>query len=118
MNSATQKSDDDNQQSAELSDKIRIKLKAYDHRILDQSVKEIIETAERTGAEVVGPIPLPTERKDFTVLRSTFVHKKSRDQYEMRIHKRLIELEEPTQETINSLSSLSLPAGVSIEIKM
>ena len=98
--------------------RIRIRLKAYDHRILDQSSRQIVETAERTGAKVIGPIPLPIERKDITVLRSTFVHKNSRDQYEMRIHKRLIDIVEPTSQTIDSLTNISLPAGVSIEVKM
>ena len=98
--------------------RIRIRLKAYDHRILDKSARLIIETAERTGAVVLGPIPLPTEKKIYTVLKSTFVHKDSRDQFEMRIHKRLIEIVEPTPKTIDSLTNLSLPAGVSIEVKM
>ena len=98
--------------------RIRIRLKAYDHRILDKSARMIIETAERTGAVILGPIPLPTEKKVYTVLKSTFVHKDSRDQFEMRVHKRLIEIVEPTPKTIDSLTSLSLPAGVSIEVKM
>lgn len=98
--------------------RIRIRLKAYDHRILDKSAHLIIETAERTGAVVLGPIPLPTEKKIYTVLKSTFVHKDSRDQFEMRIHKRLIEIVDPTPKTIDSLTNLSLPAGVSIEVKM
>ncbi|OGB73414.1 30S ribosomal protein S10 [candidate division Kazan bacterium RIFCSPHIGHO2_01_FULL_44_14] len=98
--------------------RIRIRLKAYDHRILDRSARLIIETAERTGAIVLGPIPLPTEKKIYTVLKSTFVHKDSRDQFEMRIHKRLIEIMDPTPKTIDALTNLSLPAGVSIEVKM
>ncbi len=98
--------------------RIRIRLKGYDHRILDKSSRLIIETAERTGAVVLGPIPLPTEKKIYTVLKSTFVHKDSRDQFEMRIHKRLIEIVDPTPKTIDSLTNLSLPAGVSIEVKM
>jgi len=98
--------------------RIRIRLKAYDHRILDRSARLIIETAERTGAVVLGPIPLPTEKKIYTVLKSTFVHKDSRDQFEMRIHKRLIEIMDPTPKTIDALTNLSLPAGVSIEVKM
>lgn len=98
--------------------RIRIRLRAYDHRILDRSARLIIETAERTGAVVLGPIPLPTEKKVYTVLKSTFVHKDSRDQFEMRIHKRLIEIVDPTPKTIDSLTNLSLPAGVSIEVKM
>jgi len=98
--------------------RIRIRLKAYDHRILDRSARLIIETAERTGAVVLGPIPLPTDKKIYTVLKSTFVHKDSRDQFEMRIHRRLIEIVDPTAKTIDSLTNLSLPAGVSIEVKM
>jgi len=98
--------------------RIRIRLKAYDHRVIDQSAKLIIETAERTGANVIGPIPLPTEKKVYTVLKSTFVHKDSREQFEMRIHKRLIEITDPRPKTIDALTNLSLPAGVSIEVKM
>lgn len=106
------------QKSKDAKQRIRIRLKAYDHRILDKSTRLIIETAERTGAIVSGPIPLPTERKIYTVLKSTFVHKDSRDQFEMRIHKRLIEITDPTPKTIDSLTNLNLPAGVSIEVKM
>ncbi|MEA1909443.1 MAG: 30S ribosomal protein S10 [Patescibacteria group bacterium] len=98
--------------------RIRIRLKAYDHRIIDQSTKLIMETAERTGANVIGPIPLPTEKKKYTVNRSTFVHKDSREQFEMRIHKRLIEITDPRPKTIDALTNLNLPAGVSIEVKM
>jgi len=98
--------------------KIRIRLKAYDYRIIDKSAKHIIETAERTGAKVVGPIPLPSERKVTTLLRSPHVDKDSREQFEMRIHKRLIDVVEPSSGTIDSLMSLDLPAGVDIEIKM
>ena len=102
----------------ETRQRIRIRLKAYDHRILDKSSRLIIDTAERTGAIVLGPIPLPTEKKIYTVLKSTFVHKDARDQFEMRIHKRLIEIVDPTPKTIDALTSLSLPAGVNIEVKM
>lgn len=102
----------------EIKQRIRIKIKAFDHKIIDQSTRTIIETAERTGAQISGPIPLPTEIKKFTVNRSTFVHKDSREQYEMRIHKRLIDILEPTPKTIDALTSLSLPAGVDVEIKM
>jgi small subunit ribosomal protein S10 len=111
---------DSKKKSEVKSDKqrIRIRLKAYDHRILDRSARLIIETAERTGAIVLGPIPLPTDKKIYTVLKSTFVHKDSRDQFEMRIHRRLIEIVDPTPKTIDSLTNLSLPAGVSIEVKM
>ena len=98
--------------------RIRIKIKAYDHKIIDQSVKTIIDTALRSGAKVVGPVPLPTEKSKYTVLRSTFVHKNSRDQFEMRVHKRLIDIVEPAAKTIDALTNLNLPAGVDIEIKM
>ena len=102
----------------ENQSRIRIKIKAYDHKIIDQSVKTIIDTALRSGAKVVGPVPLPTEKTKYTVLRSTFVHKNSRDQFEMRVHKRLIDIIEPTAKTIDALTSLNLPAGVDVEIKM
>lgn len=102
----------------ETKQRIRIKIRAYDHKIIDQSARQILETAERTGATVLGPIPLPTEKRKYTVNRSTFVHKDSREQYEMRTHKRLIEIVEPTPKTIDALTSLSLPAGVDVEIKM
>jgi len=102
----------------EAYQRIRIKIRAYDHKIIDKSARTILETAQRTGAKVVGPVPLPTEKKKYTVLKSTFVHKDSRDQYEMRIHKRLIDIINPTPETVDSLMSLNLPAGVDVEIKM
>ncbi|MEE8302264.1 MAG: 30S ribosomal protein S10 [Candidatus Tectomicrobia bacterium] len=98
--------------------KIRIRLKAYDHRILDQSVSEIVETATRTGARVAGPIPLPTVLNKFTVLRSPHVDKKSREQFEIRTHKRLLDIMEPTPETIDALMKLDLSAGVDVEIKL
>ena len=98
--------------------RIRIKIKAYDHKVIDQSTKTIIETAKRTGATVIGPIPLPTEKKKYTVMSSTFVHKDAREQYEMRTHKRLLDIIEPTSQTVDSLMNLNLPAGVDIEIKM
>jgi len=98
--------------------KIRIKIQSYDHKIIDDSARLIIETAERTGAIVAGPIPLPTKIEKFTVNRSTFVHKNARDQFEMRTHKRLIDITESTPKTVDSLTNLSLPAGVDIEIKM
>jgi small subunit ribosomal protein S10 len=97
---------------------IRIRLSAFDHRVLDEAAAKIIDTAERSGAVVHGPIPLPTKIRKFTVNKSTFVHKNSRDQYEMRIHRRLIDLTETTFKTVESLQSLSLPSGVDIEIKM
>src|SRR3990167_2637605 len=102
----------------ESKQKIRIKIRAYDHKIIDQSTRTIMETAERTGAKVLGPIPLPTEKKKYTVIRSSFVHKDSRDQYEMRIHKRLLDIIDPTPKTVDSLTNLNLPAGVDVEIKM
>jgi len=98
--------------------KIRIKIRAFDHKIIDQSTKTIINTAQRSGAQVFGPIPLPTEIRKYTVNRSTFVHKDARDQYEMRTHKRLIDIVEPSAKTIEDLTNLSLPAGVDVEIKM
>lgn len=97
--------------------KIRIKLKAYDHRILDQSVEEIVETAKRTGAVVLGPIPLPTKREDYTVLRSPHIDKKSREQFQIKTHKRLLDIVNPTAKTIDALKKLDLPAGVDVEIK-
>lgn len=97
--------------------RIRIKLKAYDHRVLDQSTQEIVETIMRTGAKVSGPIPLPTSKKIYTVLRSTHVNKKSREQFMTATHKRIVELTQPTAKTIDALRKLNLPAGVSVEIK-
>ena len=98
--------------------RIRIRLKAYDHKVIDQAAKQIIDTALRTGATLSGPIPLPTERNSFTVIKSPHVYKKGREQFEMRIHKRLIDVYDPTPKTIDSLTSLSLPAGCDVEIKM
>src|SRR5213594_574765 len=98
-------------------DKIRIRLKAYDHRILDQSTREIVETAKRTGADVAGPIPFPTTINRWTVLRSPHVDKKSREQFEMRTHKRLIDILEPTPDTVDALMKLDLPPGVDVEIE-
>lgn len=98
--------------------RIRIRLKAFDHRILDQSAAQIVETAERTGANVVGPLPLPTRIKRWTVIRSPHVDKDSREQFEMRVHKRLIDILEPTSKTVDALTRLNLPAGVDIEIKL
>jgi small subunit ribosomal protein S10 len=97
--------------------KIRIRLKAYDHRVLDQSVRQIVDTAERTGAMVVGPVPLPTRIEKFTVIRSPFIDKDSREQFEIRTHKRLIDVVEPSSKTIDALVRLNLPAGVDVEIK-
>jgi small subunit ribosomal protein S10 len=100
------------------SQKIRIRLKAYDHRLLDQSTKEIVDTAKRTGARIAGPIPLPTAINKFCVLRSPHVDKKSREQFEIRTHKRLLDILEPTQQTIDALMKLDLAAGVDVEIKL
>lgn len=108
----------DHQEAEDFKQKIRIKIKAFDHKIIDQSTKTIIDTAQRSGAQIFGPIPLPTEKKKYTVNRSTFVHKDARDQYEMRTHKRLIDIIEPTPKTVEDLTNLSLPAGVDVEIKM
>src|SRR6059036_1614361 len=100
-----------------LRERIRIRLKAYDYRVLDQSTSEIVETAKRTGANVAGPIPLPTVKNKYTVLRSPHADKKSREQFEIRTHKRLLDILEPTSKTIEDLTKLDLPAGVDIEIK-
>ena len=102
----------------DVKQRIRIKIRAYDHKVIDTATQTIIKTAERSGAEVLGPGPLPTEIRRFTVNRSTFIDKQSRDQYEMRVHKRLIDIVNPTERTIDALMSLNLPAGVDIEIKM
>lgn len=98
--------------------RIRIKINAYDHKIVDQSVRSIVEVAERTGANVVGPVPLPTAKTKITVNRSTFVHKDAREQYEVRVHKRLIDIINPNPKTVDNLMNLNLPAGVNVEIKM
>ncbi len=111
----TEKSGNNNN---DFKQKIRIKIKAFDHKIIDQSTKTIIDTAERSGAQIFGPIPLPVEKRKYTVNRSTFVHKKAKDQYEMRIHKRLVDIVEPSAKTIEDLTNLNLPAGVDVEIKM
>ncbi len=100
-----------------MTQKIRIKLKAYDHRLLDQAVVEIVDTARRTGARISGPVPLPTKREIYTVLRSPVIDKKSREQFDLSTHKRLIDIFEPTSKTIDSLRKLNLPAGVDVEIK-
>ena len=100
-----------------LKDRIRIRLKAYDHRVLDQSTSEIVETAKRTGADVNGPMPLPTAIRRYTVLRSPHVDKKSREQFEVRTHKRMLDILNPTPMTMDALKKLNLPAGVDVEIK-
>jgi small subunit ribosomal protein S10 len=96
--------------------KIRIKLKAYDHKLIDQSAKQIMDAVERDGAKVAGPTPLPTAKKKYTVNRSTFVHKNARDQYEIRVHKRLIDIVQATPRTVDTLMSLNLPAGVDVSM--
>jgi len=98
--------------------RIRIRLKAYDHRVLDQSAQRIVETAERTGAKVVGPVPMPTKLERFTVRRSTFIDKDSHEHFEIRTHKRLIDVVDPDSKTIDTLMRLNLPAGVDVEIKL
>lgn len=103
---------------APIKQRIRIRLKAYDHKVIDQSAKQIVDTAIRTGANIIGPVPLPTRRSMFTVVKSPHVYKKGREQFEMRVHKRLIDVLEPTPKTIDSLMNLSLPAGCDAEIKM
>lgn len=98
--------------------KIRIRLKAYDHRVLDESAMQILDAAEKTGASVAGPIPLPTEIRKYTVIRSPFVHKDGREQFEMRTHKRIIDIIEPTGRTVDTLMRLQLSSGVDVEIKL
>jgi len=101
-----------------VKQKLKIKLKAYDHKVLDSCCRQIVETALRYGVKIVGPVPLPTEIHKYTVNRATFIHKDSREQFEVRIHKRLIEVTSPTSRFIDGLMNLSLPAGVDIEIKI
>ena len=101
-----------------MDERIRIRLEGYDHRVLDKSAREIVETAKKTGSRVSGPIPLPTRMERYTVLRSPHVDKKSREQFEIRTHKRLIEIAEPTAKTVDALNRLSMPAGVQIRIKL
>jgi small subunit ribosomal protein S10 len=102
----------------EVKPKLRIKLRAYDHKVIDSSAKQIVEVANRFGIKVLGPIPLPTETHKYTVNRSTFVYKDSREQFEIRVHKRLIDVLEPNMKVIEALRNLNLPSGVNIEIKM
>jgi small subunit ribosomal protein S10 len=106
------------EEEKEIKQKIRIKIKAFDHKIIDKSTKTIIDTVAKSNAKIFGPIPLPTEKIKYTVNRSTFVNKDARDQYEMRVHKRLIDIVEPTAKTVEDLTNLNLPAGVDVEIKM
>lgn len=115
---AESKKKDSIKDKSDLKTKIRIKIKAFDHKIIDQASKTIIETALRNDAQVLGPVPLPIEKRKYTVNRSTFVHKNARDQYEIRTHKRLIDIVEPSAKTIEDLTSLVLPSGVDLEIKM
>ena len=105
-------------QAPEAKQRLRIKIRAFDHKIVDQSARQIIETAERYGAEVIGPVPLPTQTQKYTVNRSSFVHKDAREQFEMRTHKRLIDISNPSPKIIDALMNLNLPAGVDIEIKI
>lgn len=104
--------------AAASQQRIRIRLKAYDHKVIDQSAKQIVDTAIRTGATIAGPIPLPTKKTLYTVIKSPHIYKKGREQFEMRVHKRLIDVFNPTPKTIDSLMNLSLPAGCDAEIKM
>ncbi len=106
------------EKAAGVINKLRIRVRAYEHKILDASVKQIIDTAQRFDAEVVGPIPLPTEIKKYTVNRSTFVHKDAREQFEMRTHKRVIDILNPSPKVVEALTNLSLPSGVNIDVKM
>lgn len=101
----------------EAEERLRLRIRSYDHRLLDKSAKQIVETLNRHNAKIVGPVPLPTEFKKYTVNRSTFVHKDSREQFELRIHKRLIDVMKPSASVIEALSDLNLPAGVDVEIK-
>ena len=102
----------------EEKQKLRIRVRAYDHKILDSSVKQIVDTALRYGAELAGPVPLPTEIKKYTVNRSSFVHKNAREQFEMRVHRRLVDILNPTPKIVEAMTNLNLPAGVDIEVKM
>ena len=114
---AKQKKDKKNEGEEKIK-RLRIKIKAYDHRLVDNSARQILDAVMRQGVKVIGPIPLPTEIKKFTVNRSTFVHKDAREQFEMRIHKRILDVSEPTPKIMDSFQNLNLPAGVDIEIKM
>ena len=104
--------------SSDDQQRLRIRVRAHDHKILDMSVRQIVDTAIRYGVEVVGPVPLPTEIRKYTVNRSSFVHKNAREQFEMRVHKRLVDIINPTPKIIDALTNLNLPAGVDIEVKM
>ena len=114
----TKKSEDKKDEAKIIGQKLRIKLKAYDHKIIDNSSRQIIDIANRFGAEVLGPVPLPTEILKYTVNRSSFVHKNAREQFEMRVHKRIIDIVNPNQDIIEALRDLNLPSGVDITIKI
>ncbi len=118
MTSKAKTTENRSEKSQEQQSRIRIKIKAYDHKVIDQSTRQIVDTAQRTGARVVGPVPIPTEIKKMTVNRSTFKHKSSRNQYEIRVHKRLIDIVDPSNTTIDNLTNMDLPAGVGVEIRM
>lgn len=109
---------EDNQDNEDDTQKLRIRARAYDHKILDDSVRQIMDTAIRHDADVSGPVPLPTEIKKYTVNRSTFVHKDAREQYEMRVHKRLIDIIEPSTKIVDALTNLNLPSGVNVDVQM
>jgi len=115
---ATTSKKDTKKEAKDATPKLRIRVRAYEHKILDASVKQIIDTATRFDATVVGPIPLPTEIKKYTVNRSSFVHKDAREQFEMRMHKRVIDIIEPSGKVVEALTNLSLPSGVNIDVKM
>ena len=102
----------------EVQSKLRLRIKSYDHKLIDNSARQIIDVVKRNGADIVGPVPLPTDFKRYTVNRSTFVHKDARDQFEMRVHKRLIDIVDPNSKVVDALTNLSLPAGVDVEMKM
>jgi len=110
--------DKDKKNPADQMPRIRIKVRAYDNKIIDQAVQAIVQTAERNSARIVGPVPLPTEKRKYTLNRSTFVHKDAREQFEIRVHKRLIDILEPTPKVIDAMMSLNLPSGVDVEVKM
>lgn len=115
---ADKKAKEKKEAPAEQTPRVRIKVRAYDNKIIDQAVQAIIQTAERNSAKVVGPVPLPTEKRKYTLNRSTFVHKDAREQFEIRVHKRLIDIIEPTPKVIDAMMSLNLPSGVDVEVKM
>lgn len=113
-----QKGEEENNKNEDYHQRIRIKIKAFDHKIIDKAIRTILDVVEKLNVKIIGPVPLPIEKSKYTVLRSTFIHKDARDQFEMRVHKRLIDIIDPTPKVIEALTNLSLPAGVDIEIKM